>query len=151
MYSRRTLYRRDLTALFCPLSSPEQFLRLRIVPLRGLQGCEATERAADPQKPVPPALTVVEQELSWIYNPHSKSSYTYCHLKTRKTAYTFTTAISSNSGLIGIKLIVPPLLLQQFFMATLLGDAALLDHQDLVGLPDGAEAVGDHKGGATLH
>src|SRR5436309_7466953 len=32
-----------------------------------------------------------------------------------------------------------------------LDDAAVLDHQDLVGAPDGREPVGDDEGGAVLH
>ena len=27
----------------------------------------------------------------------------------------------------------------------------MIDHNDLVGIPDGAQAVGDHKTGAALH
>lgn len=38
---------------------------------------------------------------------------------------------------------------QQLVMGPLLGNAAVLDHQDAVGGPDGGEPVGDDQGGAA--
>ena len=44
---------------------------------------------------------------------------------------------------------IGPVCRQQLLMGALLGDAAVPDHQDAVGGPDGGEPVGDDEGGAA--
>ena len=44
---------------------------------------------------------------------------------------------------------IGPVCRQQLLMGALLGDAAIPDHQDAVGGPDGGEPVGDDVGGAA--
>ena len=41
--------------------------------------------------------------------------------------------------------------LQQIPVRAALDDLAVVDHQDLVGRADRAQAVGDHEAGASLH
>ena len=56
-----------------------------------------------------------------------------------------------NPRLIRIQLVIPPRVGDQFLVCAAFLDVALLDHEDLVGLADGAEAVGYDEGGTAFH
>ena len=49
-----------------------------------------------------------------------------------------------------VQLVVAALLLDELLMVAPLDDAALLQHQYQVGIPDGGQTVGDDKDGAAL-
>src|SRR5690606_4134858 len=53
--------------------------------------------------------------------------------------------------LIRIQLIIPPRVGNQFLVGAAFLDVALLDHEDLVGLADGAEAMGYDECGSAFH
>lgn len=50
----------------------------------------------------------------------------------------------------GIQLVVPTLLLNEFIVFAALRYLALLDHQNLISLPDGTQPVGNDKSGASF-
>jgi len=50
-----------------------------------------------------------------------------------------------------IEFMVEPASLDQFPMRPLLDDPAVVDHQELVGIADGAQAMGDHEAGPARH
>src|SRR5258706_3741545 len=54
-----------------------------------------------------------------------------------------------NSSLVGIQLKVPSLLINKVLMFSFLYDRTALDNQDLVGLADGAQAVGNDESGSS--
>ena len=53
--------------------------------------------------------------------------------------------------LLGVQVVVMSALAQEFGVRALLGDRAVLDDEDTVGAADGAQAVRDDEGGASLH
>ena len=50
-----------------------------------------------------------------------------------------------------IQVIVKSVLIQQLLVGSLLDDFAIIDHDNPIGIPDGAQPVGDHKTCAALH
>ena len=50
-----------------------------------------------------------------------------------------------------IHVMVEAFLFQQIFVRAALDNLPLIDHQDGIRLPDGAQTMGDHKTGASLH
>ncbi len=50
-----------------------------------------------------------------------------------------------------VQVVVETFFIQQFLVGALLDDLAVIDHQDVVGIPDGAQAVGDDEAGASGH
>src|SRR5271166_3522117 len=53
--------------------------------------------------------------------------------------------------LLGVELEVASAQSIEFFMSPAFDNLSLLDHQNLIGAPNGRQAVGDHKGSAALH
>lgn len=56
-----------------------------------------------------------------------------------------------NTKLTRIQVMIEAALAQQGFMCAALNDLAVIDDQNLVGIADGAQAVGDDEAGAPLH
>ena len=50
-----------------------------------------------------------------------------------------------------IEVVVEAFFIQQLLVGALFDDLAIVDDQHMVGIPDGAEAVGDDKAGAAGH
>ena len=77
------------------------------------------------------------------YNPRFVSSHTGAEV-------TSVPYQASNPRLVRIQIKIPPFLLNQLIVLTLLGYLSLLYHQYLIGLPDGTQSVRNHKGGSPL-
>src|SRR5690606_15278265 len=58
---------------------------------------------------------------------------------------------SSNPRLIRIQLIIPSLCCNKLIMSSAFGDATLFDDEDLIGLTNRAETVGNDKSGTAFH
>src|SRR5258708_23965858 len=54
-----------------------------------------------------------------------------------------------NSSLVGIQLKVPSFLIDKVLVFPLFNNGTILNHKDLVGLADGAQAVGNDEGGPS--
>ncbi len=50
-----------------------------------------------------------------------------------------------------VQVVIETAFLQQLLVAALLHDFAVVDHHHVVGIADGAQAVGNHKTGSALH
>ena len=57
----------------------------------------------------------------------------------------------SDPALVGVEFIITALLIKEFPVFSPFDDPPVFDHEDLVSFLDGAESVGNDKGGPILH